>query len=75
MKKIFQSFRTDTLKIVVNSFGFGKGLPMESDLVLDVRFLPNPYFVEKLKTKDGRNRERRGFCPFPRYDPKILGKD
>jgi len=57
IKKIFEGFSGDTLKIVVNSFGFGRGLPMESDLVLDVRFLPNPYFVEELKNKDGRDPE------------------
>lgn len=57
INKIYASFRTDVLKIVVNSFGFSKGVPMESDLVLDVRFLPNPYFVEELKLKDGREAE------------------
>jgi len=57
IRKIFQEFPGDTLKIVVNSFGFGRGLPIESDLVLDVRFLPNPYFVEELRNKDGRDPE------------------
>ncbi len=57
VRKIFASFRSDVMKIVVNSFGYGKGLPMESDIVLDVRFLPNPYFVESLKIKDGRDAE------------------
>ena len=54
IKRIFSFYRSDVMKVVINSFGFGKGLPMESDLVLDVRFLPNPYFVESLKSKDGR---------------------
>lgn len=57
VRKIFQSSQNDVLKIVVNSFGFGKGLPMESDLLLDVRFLPNPYFLDNLKNKDGRDPE------------------
>jgi len=57
IRKIFATFRSDVMKIVINSFGFGKGLPMESDIVLDVRFLPNPYFVENLKSKDGRDAE------------------
>ncbi|MBI5252107.1 MAG: RNase adapter RapZ [Desulfomonile tiedjei] len=57
IRKIFESFRSDYLKIVIMSFGFGKGLPMESDIVLDVRFLPNPYFVEDLKSKTGRDPE------------------
>jgi len=57
IQKIFENYRTDVLKIVVNSFGFGKGVPMESDLVLDVRFLPNPFFEEKLRDKDGSDPE------------------
>ncbi len=57
IKKIFEGLPGETLNIVVNSFGFGRGLPMESDLVLDVRFLPNPFFVEELKNKDGRDPE------------------
>jgi UPF0042 nucleotide-binding protein len=57
IRKIFENYRSDYLKIEVMSFGFGKGLPMESDIVLDVRFLPNPYFVEELKSKTGRDPE------------------
>jgi RNase adapter protein RapZ len=59
IKKLFEKFVTDVLKIVVMSFGYGKGVPMESDLVLDVRFLPNPYFVEELKDKTGKDDEVR----------------
>jgi UPF0042 nucleotide-binding protein len=36
------------------SFGFSRGVPQEADLVIDVRFLPNPYFVEELKPLGGR---------------------
>lgn len=57
IRKIFGSVGNGELRVVVNSFGFGKGLPMESDLVLDVRFLPNPHFVEELKDKDGRDED------------------
>ena len=57
IRKIFGTVDGKELKIVVCSFGFGRGLPMESDLVLDVRFLPNPYFVAELKNKDGRDEE------------------
>ncbi|MGA7875364.1 MAG: RNase adapter RapZ [Desulfoferrobacter sp.] len=41
------------MSIQVLSFGFKYGLPFESDMVMDVRFLPNPYFVEELKHEDG----------------------
>ncbi len=43
--------------IEVCSFGFKKGLPMDSDIVMDVRFLPNPYFVDELREQTGSDRE------------------
>lgn len=43
----------ESLSVQMLSFGFKYGLPFEADLVMDVRFLPNPYFVEELKTQDG----------------------
>ena len=39
----------ERMGIVVRSFGFKHGLPLDSDLVLDVRFLPNPFYVEELR--------------------------
>lgn len=41
--------------ISISSFGYRYGLPADADLVFDVRFLPNPYFVEGLKEYDGHN--------------------
>ena len=41
------------LHVNVLSFGFKNGLPPEADLVLDVRFLPNPYYVPELKSLNG----------------------
>ena len=41
------------LNVSVMSFGFKNGLPMEADLVFDVRFLPNPYYVPELKPLTG----------------------
>jgi len=43
------------------SFGFKFGPPLEADLLFDVRFLDNPYFVPKLKDLDGRNPAARNF--------------
>ena len=48
----------DALNVTLVSFGYRNGIPSNSDLVLDVRFLPNPYFVEGLK-------------PHPGTDPKV----
>ncbi len=45
------------LRITLISFGFKYGLPHEADIVMDVRFLPNPYFVEGLRDKNGGDDE------------------
>ncbi|MCP3979961.1 MAG: RNase adapter RapZ [bacterium] len=45
----------------VMSFGFKYGVPREADLLFDVRFLPNPYFVEELRPLDGRTAEVQEF--------------
>lgn len=44
-------------KLIINviSFGYRHGIPPDADIVLDVRFLPNPYFVKELKELDGNN--------------------
>ncbi len=44
-------------QVTVLSFGFKYGLPLHADLVFDVRFLPNPYFVTELRKKTGENQE------------------
>ncbi|MEA1921911.1 MAG: RNase adapter RapZ [Pseudomonadota bacterium] len=41
------------LNISLLSFGFRNGLPLEADIVMDVRFLPNPYFIEALRSMSG----------------------
>lgn len=41
----------------VMSFGYKYGLPMEADLVLDVRFMPNPFYIESLRHKTGLDHE------------------
>ena len=42
--------------ISVMSFGYRYGLPADADLVMDVRFLPNPYYIEELKNYNGHNK-------------------
>ncbi len=49
------------LSVNVMSFGFKYGLPIEADLVFDVRFLPNPYYVSELKNRTGLEEPVRDF--------------
>jgi len=62
LKEVIQRhFMTSTTekRLLINlmSFGFRYGLPAEADIVLDVRFLPNPYFIEELKHLNGENQK------------------
>ncbi len=50
------STRAD-LTVNVVSFGFKYGIPMEADLVFDVRFMPNPYYIEELRQKTGLSQD------------------
>jgi RNase adapter protein RapZ len=54
---IRRRFMSDTIKdalsISVGSFGFKYGLPIDADVVMDVRFLPNPFYIPKLRHKSG----------------------
>jgi UPF0042 nucleotide-binding protein len=51
----------ETLTVSLVSFGFKHGIPVDADLVFDLRFLPNPHFVEALRAYDGRDREVADF--------------
>ncbi|WP_027358714.1 RNase adapter RapZ [Desulforegula conservatrix] len=53
--------KTDLLQISILSFGFKYGLPQGIDLLMDVRFLSNPYFVAELKDFSGKDEEVRNF--------------
>lgn len=49
------------LFVTVLSFGFKYGIPTDADLVFDVRFMPNPFYVEELKYKTGNDKEVRDY--------------
>lgn len=48
---------SERMNITVVSFGFKYGIPLDADMVFDVRFLPNPFYVESLRKKSGRETE------------------
>jgi UPF0042 nucleotide-binding protein len=58
--------RSSAPNINLLSFGYKHGIPMEADLVFDVRFLPNPYFMPRLKALSGRDRKVKAYLrSFP----------
>jgi len=48
-------------RLMVSSFGYKYGLPDDADFIFDVRFLPNPFYVPKLKNRNGTDRSVREF--------------
>lgn len=58
LDRIFVSNQAyNSLMVNVMSFGFKNGIPQDADLVFDVRFLPNPFYIDELKQKTGLDRE------------------
>ncbi|MBD8070782.1 RNase adapter RapZ [Bacillus sp. PS06] len=53
----FSEHTTQPFTVNIQSFGFKYGLPIDADLVFDVRFLPNPYYVETMRPKTGLDEE------------------
>ncbi len=58
MSKIFdKGDKGESFIINILSFGFKKGMPTEADWVVDVRFIPNPYYIPSLKKLTGNNKK------------------
>ena len=56
----------NSLMVTVLSFGFKYGIPADADLVFDVRFLPNPFYIDELKHKTGNEKEVQDYVmSFP----------
>ncbi len=60
--------------ITVVSFGFKYGIPVDSDLVFDVRFLPNPFYVPELKKKTGNDQEVKDYVMASSDSKEFLQK-
>lgn len=77
-QKIMARFRSGSfnagLAITVISFGFKYGLPMDADIVLDVRFLPNPYYIDSLRNLTGENKKVKRFVLERPATEKFLKK-
>jgi UPF0042 nucleotide-binding protein len=65
LKKIltrrFLRRKAQQLQVVIVSFGYKYGIPVDSDLVFDTRFLPNPFYINALREKTGRSKSVREY--------------
>jgi UPF0042 nucleotide-binding protein len=57
LRHAVQDVEGQRMQVRILSFGFKYGLPLEADLLIDVRFMPNPYFVAALKKLDGKDEQ------------------
>lgn len=65
---------TSRLHIMVISFGFKFGIPLDADLVIDVRFLPNPHYVPELRPLTGDDKEVRDFVFSSQVTTEFMNK-
>jgi len=66
--------RTQTLRTSIVSFGFKHGVPTDADMVLDVRFLPNPHWVDELRPFDGTSVEVRDYVLSSPHSAEFLDR-
>jgi len=59
--RAFDSPRDSRLQVAVESFGFKHGLPLDADIVMDVRFLPNPHWEDDLRPLTGHDQKVRDY--------------
>lgn len=64
----------NSLMVTVMSFGFKHGIPSDADLVFDVRFLPNPFYIDELKHKTGNDREVQDYVMSFKESEEFLTK-
>ena len=63
-----------SLMVTILSFGFKHGIPADADLVFDVRFLPNPFYIDDLKQKTGNDKEVQDYVMSFREAETFLEK-
>ena len=75
LERIFiQNEEYNSLMVNIVSFGFKYGIPADADLVFDVRFLPNPFYVEELKQHTGNEKEVQDFVMDYQESHEFLDK-
>lgn len=70
----FEREKTQKMRISVVSFGYKYGIPIDSDLVFDTRFLPNPFYIDKLRDKTGKKKRVKDYVLDTAETKKYLEK-
>ncbi|NIM90343.1 MAG: RNase adapter RapZ [Candidatus Aminicenantes bacterium] len=74
LRRSFSKRKSQKMQISVVSFGYKYGIPMDSDLVFDTRFLPNPFYIDEMRDKTGRNQKVKEYVLKAPETKKFLGE-
>ncbi|MBR4721198.1 MAG: RNase adapter RapZ [Clostridia bacterium] len=74
LRKIYLEDQTEDFTVNIMSFGFKYGIPLDADLVFDVRCFVNPFYVDELKNKTGNDREVRDYVMNTKTAKKFMDK-
>ncbi len=74
LRRLYTEENGDDFSINVMSFGFKYGIPLDADLVFDVRCFANPFYVDELKDKTGNDREVRDYVMSTKTAKKFVDK-
>lgn len=74
LRKIYFEEQNDEFSINIMSFGFKYGIPLDADLVFDVRCFVNPFYVDELKDKTGNDKEVRDYIMNTKTAKKFMDK-
>jgi len=74
LTKRFLKEEHEKMQIVVVSFGYKYGIPLDSDLVFDTRFLPNPFYIDELRNKTGKSKAVREYILKEGETKKFLAR-
>jgi UPF0042 nucleotide-binding protein len=74
LRRDFSKKKSQRMQISIISFGYKYGIPIDSDLVFDTRFLPNPFYVDELREKTGKNLKVKDYVLKTPETKKFLGE-
>lgn len=74
LRREFSKRKIPRMQISIVSFGYKYGIPLDSDLVFDTRFLPNPFYVDELRDKTGKSQKVKDYILNSPETKKFLGK-
>ena len=74
LRKIYFEEKTEELAVNIMSFGFKYGIPLDADLVFDVRCFVNPFYVDELKDKTGNDQEVQDYVMSAKTSRKFMDK-